>query len=95
MGDVSPDPQPEPQVGAIKDVTINATIGKAPDGVSYPILNIGIVINPGRAGEVMALLMQADAQAAAANQSTSGLVLPADLNALYLPAAPNGHGPRG
>jgi hypothetical protein len=94
MSDVSPEPQP--QIGAIKDVTINATIGKAPDGVSYPILNIGIVINPGRAAEVMALLMQADAQAGAANtQNASGLVLPADLNALYLPAAPNGHGPRG
>jgi ribose 5-phosphate isomerase RpiB len=82
------------QTPAIRDVSLHVATAKATDGVTYPVLQIGMLIEAGRATEVGAALMQAlataDAAARTANQAP-GLVLPDTVGGLYVPAPSNGH----
>lgn len=92
------EPTEQPTEQMINDVDIRTSVVKNSDGKTYPVLNIGIVIEPGYASHVAGLILrmcaQADAVALEANQaSPAGLVLPDTAGRLYLPT--NGHGPRG
>lgn len=86
-------PTPAEQSAAIRDVNLNVATAKGPDGATYPVLQVSLVIEAGRAGEIGAAILQgldaADAAALAAN-ATSGLVLPASAGKLFVPVAGNG-----
>lgn len=94
MADETAQP-PAEQAPAIKDVNLNITTAKGADGIMYPVLQISMIFEPGRAAETGAALAQALATADAAcltANAASGLVLPDTVGKLFVPITqPNGH----